>query len=213
MSIVKKLKDNFVAGTFLIAPLAVTLIIISFLADWASIIINPVVKEAGLVEFTSNNALLAQAIATVLVVSFITVLGIISNYRFGRGIKSFFGRFVNLIPLFGSIYLSVHQVASSLSNDKSKFRKVVLMEYPREGVRSIGMVTSESPKAVQKVSDDKMFSVFFPNSPNPTGGRTVMVPESEFTEIDMTVQEGIKLMLTTGMAFEDHELPESLKDN
>lgn len=212
MGLSRKLKDNFVAGTFLVAPLAVTLIIISFLADWAYIVINPIVKQTRLVQYTANNTLLAESIATVAVVMAIILLGVISNYRIGKGIKSLLGRFVNFIPLFGSIYLSVHQVAASLSDEKSKFKRVVMMEYPRKGVRSLGMVTAPAPSAIQEVTDEEMYSVFFPNSPNPTGGRTVMVPESEFTDVDMTVKEGLKLMLTTGMAFEDHELPESVKN-
>ena len=195
----------------MIAPLAITLIIISFIADWALVLIDPLVEQTRLASYTENNQIVAQSLATGIVLVLITFLGFVSNKRFGRGLKSLLGRFAHIIPLFGSIYMSVHQVAASLNNKENKFDRIVLMEYPREGVRSIGMVTAEAPRPVQDVTDEKMYSVFFPNSPNPTGGRTVMVPDSELTNLDMSIRKGLKLMLTTGMAYHDDEMPESVR--
>jgi len=84
------------------------------------------------------------------------------------------------------------------------------VEYSREGLYSIGLVTGESPAAVEAVTDRATYNVFLPNSPNPTGGRLVPVPEDRVHEIDLSVRRGMRILVTTGMG--DGE-PSALPDD
>lgn len=202
MEFLDRLEGSFVAGLLLLTPFVVTLVVLGFLMDWALLVIDPVAEELGMMQYTANDMLLAKTAAGISVVSFVMMLGYISNH-IGISVKGRFGRLIGLIPLFGPIYLGVRQVASSIGDRESRFKKLVILEYPRENIYSVGLLTSKAPSQVQAVSDEDIYSVFVPNSPNPTGGRTVLLPESEFEELDMSVQKGLKLMLTTGMAFED----------
>lgn len=209
----KWLKNNFLAGLLLILPFVVVIIVIKFISNWTLIIINPIVRETRLVQYTSNIEIIAQVIAGAFVFSLLIFLGYFYSSSWGSSARRKFGKFVNFIPLIGAVYLSVRQVARSIGEKESNFRKLVLFEYPRENVYSLGLLTSKAPLEIQKKSEENLYSIFVPNSPNPTGGRTVLLPESEFQELDMSVQKGMKLMLTTGMAFEEENLPEQLKEN
>jgi len=106
---------------------------------------------------------------------------------------------VNVIPLVSTIYSSVRQVADALVERRTAYDSVVLVEYPREGVFSIGLVTGESPTPVADFAGQDVYNVFLPNSPNPTGGRLVLLPEDQVHEIDMSVRRGMRLVVTTGM--------------
>lgn len=202
MGIVGRLKNSFVAGLLLVAPLVVTLFVLKVVAGWLVGILDPVVEGTRLTRYTANDALVAQVLAAVLIVASITALGFLAQRRVGRQVFGNFGRVVTFIPLVNTVYSSVRQVASSLVDRDSRYESVVLVEYPREGVYSIGLVTAESPEPVETVAGEEAYNVFLPNSPNPTGGRLLLVPAEEIHEIDMSVREGMRLIVTTGMGAE-----------
>jgi len=203
---VQRLKDSFVAGLILLAPLVVTLYILRILARWSLQVIDPVVAGTRLTEFTANNEIAAQFVAGLIIVALITLLGMLAQYSVGRHLFGNLGRTVNLVPLVSTIYASVRQVATSLVDRDSEYDKVVLVEYPREGMYSIGLVTSEGRKAIDEVAGEQAFSVFLPNSPNPTAGRLIMVPASQIHETEMSVREGMRMIVTTGIGDKEEEL-------
>lgn len=198
-----EIADDFTAGLLLVAPLVVTLIVLSFLVQWTSIVIDPLVRETRLVNYTANIEILAKIVAAFIVIIIITFMGYVSRQPVGRGMKQVLGRVPAVVPFFGTIYLSVRQMASSIGDADNRFKKLVTLEYPIEGVYSLGLVTSLAPEELQPESGPERYTVYLPNSPNPTGGRTVIVPEDGFEEVDMSIQAGLKLMLTTGMGGQD----------
>lgn len=201
-----RLKESFVAGLILVAPLAVTLYVLRVLVSWSLQFINPVVAELGLIETTANIELAAQALAVLLIFAVITVLGLLAQWSVGKHLFGNLGRTINVIPLVSTIYGSVRQVATSLVESGSQFQRAVLVEYPREGVYSIGLVTGEGRASIDEVAGERAYSVFLPNSPNPTAGRLVMVPESQIHETDMSVREGMRMVVTTGIGSEEESL-------
>lgn len=211
MSLRARLKRSLIDGVLLIVPFVVVVFVLNLLVKWASLIINPLVKETRLVQYTSNIEIVAQIIAGIFVIALIILLGFIYTSKWSLKLRMKLGKVINFIPLVGTIYLSVRQVASSIGETESRFKKLVMLEYPRDNIHTLGLVTGSAPKALTR-EGSRSFSVFIPNSPNPTGGRTIIVPEEEIIEVDMSVQKGLKLMLTTGIAFGDEELPEELKD-
>jgi uncharacterized membrane protein len=86
------------------------------------------------------------------------------------------------------------------------------VEYPREGIYSLGFVTSESPSTVQNTVGEQVYNVYLPNSPNPTQGRFALVPEAQVQEVDMSVSRSIRLLVTTGIAEDQEELAEYRHD-
>lgn len=206
MTLSATVKNNFIAGLILIAPLVVTLFILRILVNWSLQFINPVVQGTRLMQYTANDELVAQILAAFLIVSAITLLGYLAQQSVSRHLFGNFGRVVNFIPLVNTIYSSTRQVANSLVDRDTRYESVVLVEYPREDLYSIGLVTGESPDVVEDVAERSVYNVFLPNSPNPTGGRLVLVPDEQIHEIDMSVRRGLRMIVTTGMG--DDAVPE-----
>ena len=197
------LTRSFVAGVLLLAPLAVTAYVLQFLAGWVIRLVNPIVRGTRLATYTANNELAAQIVAVVAILAVVTVLGAAAQWSVGRHLFGSLGRVVNFIPLVDTVYGSVRQVATALVERENRYDTVVLVEYPREGVFSIGLVTGESPDAVEPVTGGPAYNVFLPNSPNPTAGRLLVVPDGQVHEIDMSARRGLHMLVTTGMGADD----------
>jgi len=200
------LKDGFVAGLILIAPLVVTLYVVTLLVGWSSQFLDPVVAELQLIGYTGDVEVLAKVLAALLIVAGITALGLVAEWSVGRHLFGNVGRTVYFVPLVSTIYGSVRQVASALVERESRFERVVLVEYPREGLYSIGLVTGDGTASVDDVTGERSYPVFLPNSPNPTAGRLVMVPQSQIHDTEMSVREGMRMIVTTGIGTEDESL-------
>lgn len=212
MSILSRFQNSFIAGLIVAAPFVVTAIALEILSGWILRFVNPVVRETGLVRLTANIELLAQVVAALLIAAFIAFLGALTRWSVGRRLFGTADRAVNIIPLAGVIYSAVKGMANSMVSGGGDFDRVVLLEYPRDGVYSIGLVTSRTPEAARPFTDGPAYNIYLPGSPNPTAGRFLIVPESALIELDMSVREGIGLLVTTGVTGEDQakELPDGV---
>ena len=92
-----------------------------------------------------------------------------------------------------------------LGQPRGIFERVALLEYPRKGIYSIGFVTSEAKEEVQHKTDKRIINIFVPTTPNPTSGVFLLVPEEELTYLDMTVEEGLKLVVSAGKVTPDYK--------
>ena len=103
------------------------------------------------------------------------------------------------VPLLNKIYGTIKQVNEAFSSGKkTAFKTVVLVEFPRPGMYSIGFITSEQHEEVQTKTKEKVVCVFVPTTPNPTSGFLVLVPEDKVTKLDMSVADGIKYIISLG---------------
>ncbi|MFB6082687.1 MAG: DUF502 domain-containing protein [Halorientalis sp.] len=200
------LRNSFVAGLALLAPLLVTVVAIRFLVGWLTAFIDPVVQGTRLTRYTGNIEAVAQVLALVLIVGIVVVLGYLAQGRIGRRVFAGIDRGIGVVPLVSIVYSSVRQVANALTEGSDRYKRVVMVEYPRDGVYSIGFVTGEGPQAATTAAGEQLSNVFLPNSPNPTGGAFLMVPEDELHELDVSVRRGVRLLVTTGMAESDEEM-------
>lgn len=205
MSIRAELRRSFVAGLLLLAPLAVTFLVVRLSLSYLADVLDPFVATTGLAAYTSNDQLLAQVVAAVVLAAAVIALGYVAQRSLGQRLFGGFDRIVGIVPLVSTVYTGVRQVASAMSSRESRFESVVLVEYPRLGVYSLGFVTGESPDVVAAVAGEPAYNVFVPNSPNPTGGRLVLVPESRIHHTDLPVGRGIRLIVTTGIAGSEEE--------
>lgn len=206
MRLTAALKQSFIAGLILLAPLVVTVYVVRILAIWSQALVNPVVRRTRLIEYTGNIELVAQLLAVLLIVGAVVGVGFAARWSVGRRLFGRVGRIVNIIPLVNIIYASVRQVANALVERETGYERVVLVEYPRNDHYAIGFVTGESPSVVESVTGEPALNVYLPNSPNPTGGRLVVLPTSRVEELDLSVRRALQLVVTTGMGGDEAPL-------
>ena len=137
--------------------------------------------------------------ALLLAVLLIGLVGGLARYYFGKKLIELVDLALLRVPLLNKIYSAIKQVNEAFSpSNKSSFKQVVLVEFPRPGSYSVGFLTGEDHKEVQEKTKEHVLSVFVPTTPNPTSGFLVLVPEHEITKLDMSVAEGIKFIISLG---------------
>ena len=153
--------------------------------------LNSVYTIAG-IEIASP---LQKILGFTLTIIFLYVLGLIISNVLGKKIYKFLESILNKIPVVNRIYKSIKQITGALSGSNSKaFQKVVLVEYPRKGLWTISMVTGET------IDNNELFyNIFVPTTPNPTSGYLLFVKASDTKEINISVEEGLKIIVSGGM--------------
>lgn len=203
-------KQSFLAGLILILPLIVTLYILQLLAGFVLQFIDPVVAETNLANYTRNVELAAKMIAVAVIILAITIVGFVAQKRSGQRLFGGLGQVVDFIPLVRVIYSTTRQMSTTFSSKETSYESLVLLEYPRPGIYSIGLITSNSPHVVDDALDANVRNVFVPSSPNPTSGRLVLAPEDELVEVDLSTRQGLRLLMTTGVGTEDEAIPRDI---
>ncbi|MBI2786582.1 MAG: DUF502 domain-containing protein, partial [Legionella longbeachae] len=128
------------------------------------------------------------------------VTGIIATNYFGQRLVAWGESILSRIPLVRSIYKTVKQVINAvLSTNSEAFRKVVLIEYPRNGLWSVAFQTGAANHEINAKANQEMISVFIPTTPNPTSGFLMMLPKREVIELDMSIDEALKFIISLGV--------------
>ena len=136
--------------------------------------------------------------ALVLAVILISVVGVLARYYLGKRLIAWTDNVILRVPLINKVYAAIKQVNEAFSGNKNSFQTVVLVEFPREGMYSIGFITNEQRGEVQQKTKEKVVCIFIPTTPNPTSGFLVLVPEDKITKLDMSVADGIKYIVSLG---------------
>ena len=200
-----RLRGSFVAGLFIVAPLAVTLFVLAFAVERAGGLLRPFVNETNLATVVGGSEPLAQALAAVLLAVSIILVGFFASHEAGRRLFGGFERGVALLPVIRAVYFGVRQVSESLASPGEGFERVVVAELPHDNTYAIGFVTNPAPRRVSDAVGAELKAVFFPHSPNPTAGKLVMMRPDDFEELDMSVARGLRLLVTTGLSVENVE--------
>ena len=138
-------------------------------------------------------------VALLLAVLLIGVIGRFARHYVGQQLLELVDLALLRVPLLNKIYGTIKQVNQAFSpNQKSSFRQVVLVEFPRAGQHSVGFVTGEPGPELRPKIDEKVVSVFIPTTPNVTSGFVVLVPEHALTKLDISVAEGIRYIISLG---------------
>jgi uncharacterized membrane protein len=103
------------------------------------------------------------------------------------------------VPFIRNIYPAIFKVVQNIFNNKENFSKVVLIEYPKKGTFALAFKTREGPEVFNEKLNQKLVSVFFPTTPNPTSGYYLLIPEEDVVEIDITTEEAFKLIISAGI--------------
>ncbi len=147
------------------------------------------------------------------------VVAIVAVYFAGRLLGGFFGRriyrkiegLITAVPFFKQVYPHIKQVVDFLFSDEKKinFNRVVLIEYPRKGIWSIGLMTGDTMASITKESGDAV-TVFIPSSPMPATGYTITVPKKDLIDMPITVEEAMRFTISAGVLIPSSQLLEQL---
>lgn len=194
-------RNAFLTGLLLLAPLVVTLWALATIIDIVGGTFRPIFLfylPESIREHSYLN-LLWDVIATVMVVFLVTGVGYISRYVFGKYLISITERAIQTIPGASAVYNTVKQIMDTFSTQKRNlFTKAVLVQFPRQGLYSVGFITNKAQGEPQARTTDEVWTVFVPTTPNPTTGFLVMLPQRDIIELDMSVGEAMKLIISGG---------------
>lgn len=197
-SFVAHLRTAFLRGVVVIIPLVLTYWVFSGLLNAIDGVFSPVL-ETYLGREVPGLGFLTMVVLILLV-------GILTRNLIGRLLFAGFENVLSSIPFVRSVYSAVRDLVSAfVFGDKSKtFREVVMVEYPRPGLYCIGFVTNKVP--YRRTADDltEFVSVYFPNPPNPTSGFLIFVPRNQAVTLAITVEEGLKLVLSGGIVLPEN---------
>ena len=196
-----RLRRILVAGMLIWVPVGITVFILRILvnlADQTLALIPEQFRPEALLGFP------IPGLGAVLSLLLLFVTGLVAANVFGKRIISIWEAMLRRIPLVRTIYTAAKSFLEMiLSGQHDSFSRVLLIEYPRRGVYCIGFQTSSTVGQLDKHFSDKSVCVFVPTTPNPTSGFLVLAPEKDLIEIDMSVEDAIKLVVSVGVVVPD----------
>ncbi|MGB7416505.1 MAG: DUF502 domain-containing protein [Thermosynechococcaceae cyanobacterium] len=200
------LKTDLIAGLLVVIPLATTIWLSVTSSVWEIRFLTTIPKRLN--PFPDINPLLLDLIdlSVGLVVPLLSILliGLMARNFAGRWLLDWAERTLLVIPLVGNVYKTLKQILETLLKDsRSKFRRVVLVEYPRRGLWAIAFVTGTIETAIAPNLPAPMVNLFIPTAPNPTTGWYSLVPESEVIDLDLAVEDAFKLVISGGIVSPD----------
>ncbi len=199
------IRYNILVGLVLVTPIVLTGFIISLLFNFVTNFLPKALKE-------SDQALLFRLLALLAVLIVLFLIGVLVRNFIGRKLYKLSDRILTRIPGFNRIYLSIRQVSETLLAQKETlFKEVVLVEYPRKGLYSMGFITAEVPPSVvthlnRPDLPPEWVAIFIPTSPNPTSGLFIMAPRSDVIPLPINVTEAMKLIISGGAVFPGQEV-------
>ena len=192
------LRKHFLTGLLAITPLAITLWILWRFYILIADTIGPWVQRIPALSGTYPEALL-NLIGLVIFVLLITLVGVFTRNLIGVAFFRLVERFFARIPVVKSVFMATKQIAEVFLQDRrTAFQKVVVFEYPRRGLFSLGFVTKDVPGV-------PLVNVFLPTTPNPTSGYLLLVPREDLRELDIAVEEAIKLIVSGGSIMSEEQ--------
>ncbi|WP_135822846.1 DUF502 domain-containing protein [Halostella litorea] len=200
------LRRAFVTGTAITVPTIITLVLLGTVLDFVSRTISPVVAAVEFVPGTDNLPEVVLELVTVAVLlGVVLVVGVAAERRSGNsaGLTREFDEFVAAIPGVGTVYTSVRKMSDVLlESDTESFQDVKLVEFPHDETYMLCFLTAHPPDAVREtVGESEMETLFLPLAPNPVmGGFLINVPSDRVHDVDMTVEEGVRAIVTSGVA-------------
>ena len=129
----------------------------------------------------------------------LTLLGYLSKYLLGKVFISTTEKVLDKVPFLNAVYRSVKQIVETFGREnRAVFKEVCLVEYPRKGCYALGFITADASSHVQEKVGDHMIYVFVPTTPNPTSGFLLLVPREEIYKLDVSVGDGMKMLISGG---------------
>lgn len=197
------LRGRFLAGMVIAAPIAITFLILQFLITKIDEKVVPLLPAALKPETYLNYAV--PGFGLIVLVVFLTLLGAITTNLIGRSVVTLSDQILSRVPFVNSVYAAFKQLIEVFaSNTTDQFNEVVLIEYPKDGTWCIGFLSSPAKGEVGNHLGSDFIGVFVPTTPNPTSGFLMYVPRGKVIPMDMTVEEGAKMILSAGLVVPEY---------
>lgn len=192
----KFIRRYLVAGLLVWVPLGITLLVVRLLVRWLDgtlLLIPEAYRPENLLGFS------IPGLGVVVSILIVFITGIFVANLFGRSLISVWERLLARIPLVRSIYSGAKQLAETMFSEAGQsFRKVLLIEFPRKGLWTLAFQTGTDMGEAQRKTGRDVINVYVPTTPNPTGGYFVMVPREDVVELEMSVDDGLKMLMSMG---------------
>ena len=211
LGVMARLRNYFFTGLVVAAPIGLTVYITRWFVELIDTWFVPLIPA----QYQPDTVLPFDipGLGLVIAVILLTLLGAFTANFFGRAILNFAERLVDRMPVVRSIYGAIKQIFETvISQSTTSFRDVGMIEYPRKGIYTIVFVTSQTQAHLGLRYGLDLISVFLPTTPNPTSGFLLYVPREDVTILDMTIEEGAKLIISAGLV-EPKKLPVKVPDN
>ncbi len=195
-----KIKNNFLTGLVVTLPVFLTIVFLSFLVKIINEnILAPMVKFLGWDFYNPYWIYLAKGTGFLIIVLIIILIGLATRLILVRRFFGFWEKILLYVPMIGKVYMTIKEISRAfLGQGKHVFEKVVLVEYPRKGIYSLGFITTKACREIRdKIKTDLVY-VFLPTTPNPTNGFFLVVPRNELVPLEMSVADGFKLVVSGG---------------
>lgn len=211
-----RLRGNFFTGVVVIAPLGLTAWLVWTVVGWVDSFVMPFVPRAYHPEelfmryFGVESPIDIRGFGVIFFLLFTIVVGWIAKGLIGRSFIRWGERQVDRMPVVRSVYSGVKQLAETVfAQSERSFEKACLVQYPRKGIWAIGFISTEAKGEIVRRSEtmENLISVFVPTTPNPTSGFLLFFPASEVVELDMTIEEAAKLVISAGLVYPPERLP------
>lgn len=204
------LKNDLIAGLLVVIPLATTIWLTITIASWVINFLTRIPKQLN--PFVGMHPILVNLLDLLvgLMVPLLSILliGLMARNIVGRWLLDFGERFLQAIPLAGQVYKTLKQLLETILKDTNgKFRRVILVEYPRQGIWAIAFVTGVVSSDIQANMSRPMLSIFIPTTPNPTTGWYAVVPEDEVVNLSMSIEDAFKIIVSGGIVAPNTPLP------
>ncbi len=202
-SVMPVIQSRIIAGIFIVIPLAVTIwlvfIFFNLITKWS----EPIMSQFHLsgLEDKFWFELTIRGFSIIVTLTFLFIVGQVAKWTLGKRLMDAFEKGILEIPILSTVYSTAKQVVDAIKGGNGMFRQVVLVEFPRKGLYTIGFLTNEN-KGVNELSEKtgkKMISVFMPFAP-PTSGYLIFIPREDCIFLEMNVSDGMKLIISGGVA-------------
>jgi len=193
---VKRLRNYFISGLLFWIPLALSVIVIKFFLE----LVNNLIPQKYLPEaiFKLDTTIPGSGIILVLLVILIT--GVLVTNILGRKLVALWEKVLNKIPGFRNIYNVLKKVSDTVFNTSTEsFRKAFLIQYPSKGIWVIAFQSGDYRDEAESIIGEEIMNLFVPTTPNPTSGFFVLIAKKDAFELDMSVEEAFKLVISAGV--------------
>ena len=209
-SLAARLRNYFLTGIIVTAPISIPLYVswqfIAFIDRQVTPMIPPIYNPETYLPFG------LPGLGLVVMVVVLMIIGALAAGFVGRWFMRISEHLLARMPVVRTIYSALKQVFETVFAEKSKaFREVVLIEYPRKGIWVIGFATGTTKGEVQNIIEDEVVNIFLPTTPNPTSGFLLFLPRKDVIFLAMTVEEGVKMVISGGVVTPPDSRPEALK--
>ncbi len=193
-----RLRNYLFAGIIVTAPIAITIFLVVQVVNFFDTRVDRLLPQQYNPETYLPFSLPGLGFLTMIVV--LIFIGWFAAGLVGRSIMRSGERLLDRMPVIRSVYGTLKQIFETvLAQSSRSFREVVLVEYPRRGIWALGFVTGGTTGEVQERTERDLVNVFLPTTPNPTSGFLLFVPKEDLVRLDITVEEGVKMVISSGI--------------